>query len=175
MRNRRDPHDRRPHAAFGETDHGVFRITARRVECRNVVLRRRSAERCEDQRAGRRDERLIAAGQCVAESLHDRQICSDGIGKLSGTHVVVLEREMDDGIGAGGHGLQCVDVVDVAGLDRCAGARQRRRSGVASREPDNVVTGGEKFGNDGGADMAGSTGDENAHSISNAAAALGVQ
>ncbi len=70
---------------------------------------------------------------------------------------------MDDAVGVRGRLGEPVEIVEVTAVHRGAARGNGRRGGVGPREADDVVSGGEQFGDDGRADMAGRAGDEDPH------------
>ena len=73
--------------------------------------------------------------------------------------------EMDHRVGVLGAGADAVEVVEVAAADADALRLERRGGGVGPGQPGDLVTGGEQFVDDGGADPPGRSGDENAHDV----------
>ena len=58
---------------------------------------------------------------------------------------------------------QPVEVVEVAAQHLGAQVGDRRGGGVGAGQSDHLVAVGDEFGDDGGGDVAGRTGDENTH------------
>jgi hypothetical protein len=75
----------------------------------------------------------------------------------------VLERQVDHALGVGGAGPQAVQVVEAAADALRAGGGESGGRSVGAGQPDDGVTGGQQLGDDGRADPAGCTGDEDAH------------
>lgn len=75
----------------------------------------------------------------------------------------MLEGEVDHPVRRGGRGTQYVEVVDGAVDDLRPRGGERGRGGVGAGQPDDLVSRVDEFGNDGGADPAGSAGHEDAH------------
>ena len=88
-----------------------------------------------------------------------------GGGEVARERLLVLEREVDDAVGRRGGVAQDVEVVEGSADD----LRARRLQGVGGRvragEPDDLVARAEELGDDGGADPAAGTGDEDAHGV----------
>jgi hypothetical protein len=98
--------------------------------------------------------------------VQDGEVRGDRGGPVPGAHPLVVEREMDDAVGVRGALGEPVEVIEVASVDRRAERGHGRRGRVGSREADDVVSGGDELGDDGRTEMAGRTGDENAHDCS---------
>ena len=92
-----------------------------------------------------------------------RMSARHGAGEVTGAHRVVLVREMDDAVGGRGGLLEARDVVEIPATDLGAGRLERRRRAIRTRQADDLVAGGEQFGDDGGANVSGCTGDEDTH------------
>ena len=75
----------------------------------------------------------------------------------------MVEREMDDAVGVGGRHGDPVEVIKVTPVRRRSERGHGRRGRVRSGETDDIVSGSAEFGNDGRAEMAGRTGDKDAH------------
>ncbi len=75
----------------------------------------------------------------------------------------MVEGGVDHAIAGGRAPGQDIVVVQRAPRDLGADSRQLGRAGVGARQPQHLVTVGEQFLDDGGADEAGGAGDENTH------------
>jgi hypothetical protein len=109
------------------------------------------------------DEGLAGAGERLAERPHGRQVTIDGAGVVPGPHGVVLEREMDDPVGGGGGFAQAVQIVEITESGLGAEGFQGGGCRLGAGQTDDLVAGGEKFGDDGRADVAGRSGNEDTH------------
>ena len=98
--------------------------------------------------------------------MHRGEVRGDRGCEVPGAHLLVLEREMDDTIGARSRLTQPVKVIKVTSTHRPAERGQDRRSSVGSRKTDHVVSRSEELGDDRRAEMAGRAGDENTHADS---------
>jgi hypothetical protein len=96
--------------------------------------------------------------------VHDRQVVRDRGGPLTGAHPVVVEREMDDAVGACGRGPQPVEVGEVTAEHGGAQRGHRRGGRVGPGQAGDLVPGGDELGDDGRADVPGRAGNENPHS-----------
>ena len=112
----------------------------------SVPVRPRLSER---ERAGRPDQRLAGSGQCVADSVQYGEVPADGRGVVTGAHLLMVEREMDDAVGVRGRLGQVVQVIEVTPVHARAERGHGRRGGVGSRQAHDVVPGGDELRDDG--------------------------
>jgi hypothetical protein len=75
----------------------------------------------------------------------------------------MVEREVDDAVGACGAFLQAVRIVDRSTIDFGAGGGERRRLLIGSGDADDLMVRGDQFLDEGGTDEPGRAGDEYAH------------
>ncbi len=75
----------------------------------------------------------------------------------------MIESTMDHAIGLGRAAAQAGQVFQVAAMRLRACGHKRLFAGIRPRQAQNLVTGAEKFGNNGRADKAGGTGKEYTH------------
>ncbi|GAA3161301.1 hypothetical protein GCM10020001_102000 [Nonomuraea salmonea] len=151
----------RADAAFGVPQGEVLGAAARRVgavEGRGDVLGEHPVGEAGD--AGGEQERPVAAFEGVAEGLDGGALGGVGAGQVA---PVVLVGQVDDGLGRLGAGAQAVEVVEVAAVDVGALGLQRGGGGVGPGQAGDLVPGGEQVVDDGRADPAGGSGDENVH------------
>ena len=83
--------------------------------------------------------------------------------RTSGAAVVAPERQADHAVGLRGAGPQDVEVRQPAAQHLGAAALEGVRGVVRAGQRENGVAVGEQFGDDGGADGAGTAGDEDVH------------
>ncbi|GAA0273883.1 hypothetical protein GCM10009527_082930 [Actinomadura nitritigenes] len=76
-----------------------------------------------------------------------------------------VEGQVDDTVGRGGGRGEALQIVEVASVHLGTGGRQRGGGLVRAGQADDLVSRVEKFGNDGGADVPGGSGDEYAHGV----------
>jgi hypothetical protein len=75
----------------------------------------------------------------------------------------VVVAEVNDAVGIGRRRPQAVDIGKITSPDLGASLRDGGRGGVGASQADDLVPGGEQVGDDGRADPAGRSGDEDAH------------
>lgn len=165
MHGRRQAHDRRPDSRFRERDHRVFRIHPR-TRLDDVCLRRGSAQPGQHQRARRGDQRLTGARERIPDRLGGAQVGGYRASEVAGPHRLVLERQVDDAVRFRSGLGQAVDVVEVAAVHLRPGCRERNGSLLGASQPDDMVASLNELGNQGGSDVSGRSGDEDAHSKS---------
>jgi hypothetical protein len=105
------------------------------------------------------DQRSARTRECLAECLDGAAV---GVGCLlepSRESEVVLERQVNDAVGAGGRGPQRGEVIDSAALDLSAGGGKRRGRSVRASQPEDLMARTDEVDNGGGADPAGRTSD----------------
>jgi hypothetical protein len=78
-------------------------------------------------------------------------------------HEIAPVCQVDDAVGVGRRFLDDVQVVEVAVADVGAGGLQLLRRRIGAGQGDHLVSGALQLGNERGADVAGSAGDEYAH------------
>ena len=97
---------------------------------------------------------LVGADEGLADRLGGRHIGGDRAHEVARAHRLVLEGEVDHAVGLSGGGPQTVEVVEIAaahlGAERGDGLSGCIRAGQA----DDLVAVVEKFGDDGGGDVA---------------------
>jgi hypothetical protein len=105
-------------------------------------------------------ERALRAGQHIADGLHRRSL-----GRRRAGHIrpVVLVREMDDGFGALRAGPDAREVVQVAAQDLSPLGLEGSGGSIGPGEPGDLMPGGQKLVDGGGADPSGGSGNENTH------------
>lgn len=96
----------------------------------------------------------------LAERLDRGAVAADQVGRIGEVTAVA---HVQDAVGVLGAATQAVEVVQVAAM-RC-GAQRRQPGGGAIRagQAEHGVTGRDQLGDDGGAGLTGTTGDENTH------------
>jgi hypothetical protein len=82
--------------------------------------------------------------------------CGRAVGKAA-------ERQVDGPVGGARRGPQAGGIVQGTAVDLRSGGGERGGRGIRTGQPGDLVTGGQEFGNDGGADKAGRASDEYAH------------
>ena len=87
----------------------------------------------------------------------------DGPGEAVRIAVVPAERQADHAVRLGGAGPQDVEVRDLSAQRFGPGVFECPRRGVRAGQCENGMAVAEQFGDDGGADGAGTAGDENIH------------
>jgi hypothetical protein len=131
------------------------------VRSARVLFRARPAQVRERECARRGDQRFAGSCERVTECVHGVELRGDRGGEVSGTHLLMFEREMDDTVAGCGRLFESVEIVQVSSAHRRAERGHGRCGGVRSREADDIMTGGDQFRNDCRADVAGRAGDEN--------------
>ena len=91
------------------------------------------------------------------------EVRGDRGGPVPGAHPLVVEREMDNAVGVRGRLGEPVEIGEVTAVYRRAERGHGGRGRIGSREACDVVPRGDEFGDDGGTEMAGRTGNEDAH------------
>jgi hypothetical protein len=113
--------------------------------------------------ASRRDQWLSGAGECLAVGEHDRELRSGhGVHPAGGKQVLPV-RDVDDTVRVCGCLLEPVEILEAAASYLRAERGQRRRRSVRPGQADDLVSGGDEFGDDVRTGMAGPASDENAH------------
>ena len=116
--------------------------------------------------AGREHERAVGTGQGRAHRLDRAPVGGPGGRKVALAECdLVLEGEVDHAVGLVGRLGQDVGVVEVAALDRGAGSVEFLGGRIRAGQAHDVVAGLEEFGDDGGADPARRSGDEDLHGV----------
>src|SRR5690606_21450623 len=90
---------------------------------------------------------------------------SDRAVEVAGEHGVVLEGQVDDAVGRSGGCGEAAEIVEVASVRLGAGSRQSGGGLVRAGQADDLVSRCEEFGDEGGADVSGGSGDEYAHGL----------
>ncbi len=153
---------------MAERDDGVLAVDARAAGD-HVLLGARprdAAEQRELRGPARAHERLVRAGERLANHLDDPDIVIGGLHEAVGRAAereVVLVAEVDDAVrGLGGSG-DAGEVVEVAAQGLGAGGRDLLGRRVRPREPDDVVLGRQQLRDDGRTDVTTRSGDKDAH------------
>jgi hypothetical protein len=162
VHGRREAQAHGVHTAVDELEREIFAASAQRVramERGQIVLSGRPAL---GEASGARGEQegAVGAGERIAYGL-DR----GSLGCARGGRVgpVVLVREMDDGFGGVSASTDAREIVEIAAADASPLGLEGGGGGVGPGEPGDLMSGGEKFIDGGGADPSGGSGDENAH------------
>ena len=160
MHRRREPHDAGPYPLGGERQ-GRLRVGDARVAAQvgQVLLGGDPAGR-EVEGARGDHQRPVGAHQGRADRVDRRQVRLRGR-RHAGEVMVVAE--VDHPVGLGRPGPQAVEVVQFAAVYLGAERGDGGGGALRSREAEDLVAGVEQFGDDGGADPAAGSGDEDAH------------
>ena len=110
-----------------------------------------------------RDEGAVAADELLAQGREGGALLGDRLGEGAGTAEVVAERQVDHPVGLRGAGAEGVQVGEISPERLGAGRLEGQRGGVGAGEREDGVAVAEELGDDGGADQAGATGDEDVH------------
>ena len=101
-----------------------------------------------------RHEGLVGADQGLADRLGGRHVGGDRAHEVAGAHRLVLEGEVDHAVGLGGGRAQAVEVVEIAATNLGAERGDGLSGCVRAGQADDLVAVAQKFGDDGGGDVA---------------------
>jgi hypothetical protein len=102
----------------------------------------------------------------LAQCLDRREVACDRACEVSAAHCVLPEGEVDDAVGIARRVPQPVKVFEVTTTHCGTQTLCHGRGAVGSCHCGYVVTSRDQLGNEGGPDVAGGTGDKNAHNDS---------
>jgi hypothetical protein len=105
----------------------------------------------------------VGAIERGADRFDGAQIGRGCASEVAGERQVVLERQVYDAIRSRSGRLEPMEVIEVAAPNDGPGGRQRGGGRVGAGEADDLVPGGEEFGDNCGTDVAGGAGDKYAH------------
>jgi len=118
---------------------------------------------CDQRGAGDGHERLVRADQCGAECRHRVGLFGEALFQRISAAVVATEGKADDPVGPLCPIAQDIEVGEGAVQGLSAGGFEGGCGAGRTGEPEDGVAVSEQLGDDGGADRAGATGDEDVH------------
>ncbi len=162
VHGRREAQAHGVHTAVGELEREILAASTRRLRAmeRGRIVLPGGPALGEGGDARGEQEGAVGADERIADGL-DR----GSLGCARGGRVgpVVLVREMDDGFGVLSASTDAREIVEVTAADLDPLCLEGSGGSVGPGEPGDLVPGGEKFIDGGGADPSGGSGDENAH------------